>query len=57
MVNGLCQAYQSLPERGGVLDQPVSILRMHAILAQATKKSEPKPDPFAGIPMIALGGL
>jgi hypothetical protein len=32
MVYGLCQAYSSLPESGAVMDQPVSVLRMHGIL-------------------------
>jgi len=32
LVYGLCSAYHQLPEPGGVLDQPVAILRMHQIL-------------------------
>lgn len=32
MVYGLCKAYSALPEPGAVMDQPVSVLRMHAIL-------------------------
>ena len=59
----LCQAYQSLPSAGGVLDQDVSLLRTHAILAAAgyfgdtpSQSSPPREDnPLAGIEMIALG--
>lgn len=32
MVFTLCQAHQSLPSSGGVLDQSVALLRMHAVL-------------------------
>ena len=63
LVYRLCQAYQSLPEQGGVLDQPVSILRMHAILdaggyfdqqgAESSVPAQPR-DMFADIPMVAL---
>ena len=61
MVFRLCQAYQSLPESGGVLDQDVSILRMHQVLVaggyfeeQATGGVPVAHDPLAGIPMEAL---
>lgn len=32
MVYGLCKAFQSLPQAGGVLEQPVSLLRTIGIL-------------------------
>lgn len=35
LVYNLCKTYSSLPEVGGVLDQPVSIIRMHGILDAA----------------------
>lgn len=63
MIYRLCQAYQSLPDAGGVLDQSVTILRMHAILeaggyfeAQGAESSAPAAphDIFADIPMVAL---
>lgn len=59
MIYQLCQAYQSLPESGGVLDQSVEMLRMHKILSlgghfgDATEKAA-APDPFAGLPMDVL---
>lgn len=31
MVLGLCEAYQALPVSGGVLDQPITMLRMQTI--------------------------
>ena len=62
MVYQLCQAYQSLPEPGGVLEQSVALLRMHVILNDggyfdktSTAPSTGLPaDPFAGLPMEAL---
>ena len=65
MIYGLCQGYQALPESGGVMDQPVWVLRMHAILAEGGHfehaSGGPPPDvsefdPMAGIPMTVLGG-
>lgn len=58
-VYGLCQAYKSLPESGGIFDQPVSLLRMHSILQlggyfEASAGSAPASDPFADLPMVAL---
>ena len=63
LVYRLCQAYQSLPEVGGVLDQSVAVLRMHAILdaggyfeqqgAESSAPAQPR-DVFAGIEMMAL---
>lgn len=63
LVYRLCQAYQALPEAGGVLDQSVSILRMHAILdaggyfeqqgAEPSAPAQPR-DVFAGLEMVTL---
>jgi hypothetical protein len=60
----MCQAYQALPEVGGVLDQSVSVLRMHAVLdaggyfaqqdASSTTSAPAQRDVFAEIPMMAL---
>lgn len=60
MVYNLCRAYQALPEAGGVLDQSVGFIRMHKVLMLAGVIGEGQPDqaeddPFAGIPMEALG--
>lgn len=60
MIYGLAQAYHALPERGSVMDQPVWVLRMHAILdasgyfgERATAPAHPA-DPLAAIPMAVL---
>lgn len=61
MVYRLCQAYHALPEQGGVLDQSVEVLRMHAILVQAgvIEAAEQRPsaaddDPLLDLPMELL---
>jgi len=61
MVYGMCQAYQALPESGGVMDQPVWVLQMHAILSEGGHfdKQRETPaagsgDPWASIPMETL---
>lgn len=60
MVNALCQAYQALPSSGGVLDQDVSFLRMHAVIAAAKEIAEEvieEPgDEWSWLPMESIGG-
>ena len=62
MIYKLCQAYQALPDGGGVLAQGMGFLRMHAILNESgyfedqvagTSPSAPF-DPLASLPMEAL---
>lgn len=55
----LCQVYQALPAAGGVLDQDVELLRIHAVLNEGGYFGEPERppaafDPFAGLPMESL---
>jgi len=63
MVYRLGQAYQSLPHAGGILNQDVSLLRMHVILADGGYFDEQggergtapqSADPWADIPMMAM---
>ena len=59
LVYKLCQAYQSLPTAGGVLDQDVALLWMHSVLLEGGYFGQiappvPPADPFAGIPMELL---
>lgn len=59
LVYKLCQAYQALPEAGGVLDQGAALLRMHTVLLEGGYFGQivspaPAADPFAGIPMELL---
>ena len=58
MIYGLTQAYHALPEAGAVMDQPVWVLRMHAILDASgyfgERTAPPPSDPLAAIPMVAL---
>lgn len=60
MVYRLCQAYHALPSAGGVLDQSVAIIRMHAILAEGGYFGDVEvgaggdSDVFADIPMELL---
>jgi len=60
MIYRICQAYHALPSAGGVLDQSVELLKMHAILEAGgyfEEKGAPAPappDPFAGLPTVTL---
>lgn len=59
MIYRICQAYHALPYPGGVLDQSVALLRMHAVLATGGYFDDqptpaPPDDPFASIPMVSL---
>ena len=53
MVASLCRGFQSLPEAGGVMDQPVWVLRMFAVLAAA----EGEGDSVAPADTGPAGGL
>lgn len=61
MIYRLCQDYHTLPDAGGVLDQPIAIVRMHAILQAAgffdeqgdgAASKPPQYDPLADLPMV-----
>ena len=61
MIYRLCQDYHTLPAEGGVLDQPIAIVRMHAILQAAgffdeqgdgAASKPPQYDPLADLPMV-----
>lgn len=54
MVHSLCMAYQALPSAGGVLDQDMSFLRMHAVLSAASEEAEYLPSVEELIPMVTL---
>lgn len=60
-MHGLCEAYGTLPEHGGLMDQPVWLLRMRGILAPPTVHGMPMADASPGvpdmaeIPMVTLG--
>lgn len=60
MLFQLCQAHHALPHSGGVMDQRVGLLRMHATLTMggyfgASVPTSAMPnDPLADIPMAAL---
>lgn len=62
LIYRLCQDYHTLPTSGSVLEQPIGIVRMHAILREGgffddegTGNGTPPPyDPLADLPMVVM---
>lgn len=51
LINGMCRRYNALPAEGGVIDQPVWVLRMHRVLALAGEDEPREADPLAAFAM------